>query len=387
MSSTVAVRKVETKRDHKAFFEFPWTLYKDDPNWVPPLRSIRSDTLNREKNPAWEYLEGDYYLAWRGDEVVGTIAAFVNRHHNEYNKENIAWFGFFECYDDQEVANALLNTAIDWARLQGYDGIRGPQNFTTHEECGLLVDGFVPSVLLMPYNPPYYQKLVENIGFQKVMDAYSFFGDFNPDTFPQHPNYARLKKLVKRIKRNDDISVRRVNRKDLKKDFKLFQQIYNEAWAENWGFTPMTDPELKALVDAMGLLFDPKLSAIVELNGEPVGFMIGVPDFNLIFKEVYPRPGVPEPWSLLKVLWHWKIRPKMNVFRVPLMGVKPEYRSRGLDLVMYELFVDTIIQREVPYYMMDCGWILESNHDMMGVLKGGGLEIYKTHRFYELPLK
>lgn len=387
MSSTVTIRKVESKQDHKAFFEFPWTLYKDDSNWVPPLCSIRRDTLNREKNPAWEYLEGDYYLAWRGDEVVGTIAAFVNHHHNEYNDENIAWFGFFECYDDQDIADALLNTAIEWARSHGYDGVRGPQNFTTHEECGLLVDGFEPSVLLMPYNPPYYQALVENRGFQKVKDVYSFYGDFNPDTFSQERNYARLKKLVKRITRNGDVTVRHANRKDLQSDFKLFQQIYNEAWSENWGFTPMTDGELKALIDSMKLLFDPKLSAIVELDGEPVGFMIGIPDFNTIFHRVYPRPSVPEIFTLLNIVRHWKISNKMHVFRVPLMGVKSEYRKRGLDLVMYDLFVETIVQRKVPYYAMDCGWILEDNHDMVGVLKGAGLQIYKTHRFYELALE
>jgi hypothetical protein len=174
MSTPVTIRKVENKQDFKAFFEFPWTIHKDNPNWVPPLKSIRRETLDKKKNPAWEYLEGDYYAAWRGDQIVGTIAAFVNYRHNEYHGEHVSWFGFFESINDPDVATALLNTAIEWGKSRAYDAIRGPQSFTTHEECGLLIDGFERPVMLMSYNPPYYQDLIENhTDFKKVMDTHS----------------------------------------------------------------------------------------------------------------------------------------------------------------------------------------------------------------------
>src|SRR5512145_355428 len=149
----VEVRPVKTPSEFKAFFEFPWTLYKDDPNWVPPLLSMRHDLLDKHKNPAWdEYMEGEYFAAWRGDKIVGTIVAFVNHRHNQFHQEHVGWFGMFETYDDQEVATALLDTATEWVKARGYDAILGPQTFTTHEDVGILVDGFTRPVLLMPYN-------------------------------------------------------------------------------------------------------------------------------------------------------------------------------------------------------------------------------------------
>jgi GNAT superfamily N-acetyltransferase len=383
MSATVIVRKVENDADFRAFFELPWAIYKDDPNWVPPLPSIRRETLDREKNPAWDYLEGDYYVAWRGNTPVGTIAAFVNRRHNEFHKENIAWFGFFDVYDDAEVARALLDTALEWARSRGYDAGRGPQSFTTHEECGLLVEGFAPPVVLMPYNAPYYAGHIEAAGFEGVMDTHSFYYDYVQERFEQSKEHERLTKLVKRITRNGDISVRSVDRRAMHDDFALVKALYNRAWVANWGFTPMTERELDGLVESLGMIFDPRLSAIVSVDGEPVGFMLGAPDFNQVLKAAHPRPREPEVLALLRAAWHWKIRPKIEGFRIPLMGVVEEHRKRGLDLVMYNHFMDQLKTMKRPYRHVDGGWVLETNQDMMGTLKGAGMEIYRTYRFYE----
>lgn len=386
MSTAVTVRKVENDADFRAFFELPWSIYRDDPNWVPPLQSIRRETLDREKNPAWDYLEGDYFVAWRDKTPVGTIAAFVNRRHNEFHNENVAWFGFFDVYDDAEAARALLDTALVWARSRGYDAVRGPQSFTTHEECGLLVDGFGPPVLLMPYNAPYYATHIEAAGFERVMDTYSFYYDYEPERFKQSKEHSRLQKLVKRITRNGDISVRSVDRRNLRDDFALFKSLYNRAWVANWGFTPMTERELDALVESLGMIFDPRLSAIVSVENEPVGFMLGAPDFNRAIQAAYPRPNEPELLTLLRVAWHWKIRPKIDGFRIPLMGVVEEHRKRGLDLVMYSHFLDQLQAMKRPYRHVDGGWVLETNQDMMGTLKGAGMAIYRTYRFYEKPV-
>ena len=385
MASAVTVRKVENTDDFKAFFTFPWKLYADDPNWVPPLKSIRSDTLNKEKNPSWDYLEGDYFAAWKDDQIVGTIVAFVNHWHNEFHKENIAWFGFFETVNDENVAHALLNTAVEWATSRGYDALRGPQSFTTHEECGLLINGFERPVMLMPYNPPYYQALVESVGFHKVQDVFSYYANWN--IMRQSRFDERVQRLVDRVARKANLHVRPIDNKNLKREFQHFKSIYNDAWEKNWGFTPMTEKELDALVKSLGMIFDPRLGCFVVDGDEPVAFILGVPDFNQVLERARPHPTVPEPITLIRALWHWKIRPKIDTFRVPLMGVKQAYRNKGADLLLYHYILSELPKLPTQYVHLDAGWILESNQNMMGLLETMGLELYRTYRFYEMPLK
>jgi len=386
MSNSISVRKVSTKAERKAFFELPWTIYRDDPNWVPPLLSIRRDTLNPDKNPSWEYLEGDYFIAWQGDEPVGTIAAFVNKRHNEFHNEHIAWFGFFESINDRDVAAALLNTATEWAQSHGYDALRGPQSFTTHEECGLLIDGFERPIMLMPYNPPYYQTLIEQIpGFSKAIDTFSFY--YNWKLVQENKTIERFSRIIERIKRRGNFTVRPINRKNLQADFRIFKDIYNDAWDANWGFTPMTEKELDNLVESLGMFFDPHLACFVEDDGKPIGFMLGVPDFNQVLYRAQARPGIPEPITLVRALWHWKIRPKIDAFRIPLMGVRAAYRKKGVDLLMYDYFLNELPKLSTNYQHMDAGWILESNQDMMGILQSVGLNAYRTYRFYEKPIR
>lgn len=383
--TAVEVRKVETAADFKALFEFPWTLYKGDPNWVPPLLSMRRDLLDKQKNPAWaEYMEGDYFAAWRGDRIVGTIAAFINHRHNQFHNEHVGWFGLFEVYDDQEAATALLTTAADWVRARGYDAIRGPQTFTTHEDCGVLVDGFVRPVLLMPYNYPYYGKLVENAGFHKAMDLYSFH--LSRQGAAEHKTGDRLKRLTDAVMKRNKISVRRIDAKNLKADFALFKELYNAAWDKNWGFVPMTPRELDAMVDSLGQFFDPDKAFFGEVNGQPAGFVLAVPDFNQVLHKVYPRPGVPEVFSLLKALWYWKIRPAIDTARIPLMGVKEEFREKGVAAVLYYFVLEALLA-DPRIQHSDSGWILEANENMVSIALSFGSTIYKTHRIYEKVLK
>lgn len=376
--SDVVVRKVETKADHQVFFEFPWRVYADDPNWVPPLLSMRRELLDREHAPAWEYLEGDFFLAWRGDQPVGTIAAYINHRHNDYQKEHIGWFGAFEVLDDQEAAHALLKTASDWVRERGFDAIRGPQTFTTHEECGLLVEGFERPILLMPYNKPYYQKYIESAGFTQSMVTYSFKMD--------RPTAAaslvgRLERITQSIMRRNKITVRGVDPKNLKRDFALFKELYNAAWQKNWGFVPMTERELDALVKSLGMFVNPKLAFFGYVEDQPVGFMLPVPDFNMVLQRAHAKPGTPEFVTLLKALYYWKIRPIMNWARVPLMGVKEEYRNKGVDVVMYYHAVQAMIDNGIEY--CDAGWILSVNNEMMSILDNFGAEKHRTYHFYE----
>ncbi len=379
----VTVRKADTAADFKAFTEFPWTLYKDDPYWVPPLLSMRHDLLNKKKNPSWEYMEGDYFAAWRGDKIVGTITAFINHRHNECWNEHIGWFGTFDVYDDQEAATALLNTATEWVKAKGFDAIRGPQSFTTHEECGLLVDGFARPVLLMPYNPPYYQKLVENAGFTKSMDVFSFH--LSREGALEHATGDRLERLTKGVMKRNKITVRQIDRKRLKEEFVLFKEIYNSAWDKNWGFVPMTPRELDAMVNSLGQFFEPDFAFFAYVEDQPAGFIMAVPDFNQVLEKAGARPGIPEIFTLLKALWYWKIRPIMSWARIPLMGVKEDFRNKGVDAVLYYHCLRALMDNP-QFDHSDSGWILEANDNMVSIAKSFGCEIYKTHRFYEKKL-
>jgi GNAT superfamily N-acetyltransferase len=380
MSHPVTVRKVETRADFKAFFEFPWTLYKDDPNWVPPLLSMRRDLLDQHKNPSWEYMEGDYFAAWRGEQIVGTIAAYVNHRHNEFHNERTGWFGAFEVYEDQEAAAALLSTTAAWVKAHGCDTLRGPQTFTTHEDVGVLVDGFTRPVLLMPYNYPYYDRLVKGAGLDKVMDVYSFH--LSRQDSQEHATGERLKRLTQAVMKRNKITVHALERKHLKAEFDLFKELYNAAWIANWGFVPMTPKELDALVASLGQFVDPDFAFFAEVDGVPAGFIMGIPDFNQVLQRVRPRPGVPEVWSLLRALWFWKVRPVIEWARIPLMGVKPEFRNKGVDAVLYYHVLEALLNSGYINHS-DSGWILEINENMVSIALSFGSTIYKTHRLYE----
>jgi GNAT superfamily N-acetyltransferase len=380
--SNVVIRKVENAQDYRLFFEFPWHHYKNDPHWIPPLLSQRRDLLDKKKNPAWEYMEGDYFIALKNGEIVGTIVGFINHHHNDHNKEHIGWFGMYETINDPDVSNALLKTACDYVQSRGYDAIRGPQNFTSHEETGLLVENFSPPQVLMPYNPPYYQTLLEQADFVGVMDVYSVYQD--RDIIRRNNTLERFGKIAQRAIEKSGITIRPLDIKRKKQEFEIFKEIYNSAWNDNWGFHPFTPRELDALVASLGQFVDPKLAFFAEANGKPAGFALAIPNLNESLQFAYPRPGIPEIWSLLKVFYHWQIAKKIKSTRLPLMGVIPEHRNKGADLALMHALLAAMLPMQYDY--MDAGWILKINPLMSIIGKVEG-KPYKTHRFYEKSLK
>ena len=369
------------RREFEDFFAFPWRHYADDANWAPPLLSIRRQLLDKSKHPAWKYMEGEYFAAWQRGKMVGTVAAFINHEHNRYHAENIGFFGLFESIDDTAVARGLLEAAADWVRAGGADAIRGPANFTTNEECGLLVENFSQPVIMMPYNPPYYAALIEQAGFEKVMDLYCIYQD--RETIESTNSLERLERLVKRASERSGIIVRSMNARDKKAEFERFREIYNAAWEKNWGFIPMNDEELEALVRDLGMLVEADLAFFAEIAGEPVGFALTIPNFNEALRRAYPRPGVPEIWTMAQVAWHWKIRRSIRGVRMPLMGVKQEHRNKGVELAMLLEVMKALLPSRYDY--LDSGWILETNPLIKISVSLGG-QIYKTHRFYQRSL-
>lgn len=326
-------------------------------------------------------MEGEYFAAWRMGKIVGTIAAFINHAHNRYHDENIGFFGLFETIDDAAVAQGLLEAAAEWVRLRGADAIRGPANFTTNEECGLLVDNFSQPVIMMSYNPPYYAALIEQAGFEKVMDLHCIYQD--RETIESTNSLERLERLVKRASERSGIIVRNMNARDKKAEFERFREIYNAAWEKNWGFIPMNDEELEALVRELGMLVEADLAFFAEIAGEPVGFALTIPNFNEALRRAYPRPGVPEILTMAQVAWHWKIRRSIRGVRMPLMGVKQAYRNKGVELAMLLAVMKALLPSRYDY--LDSGWILETNPLIKISVSLGG-QIYKTHRFYQKSL-
>lgn len=384
MSDALSVRKVAGDADFRAFFEFPWRVHRDSPAWVPPMLSMRRELLDKQKNPAWSYMEGDYYLAWRNAQPVGTIAAFINHRHNEVHDERIGWFGAFDVLADQQAASALLDAAADHVRRRGYEALRGPQTFTTHEECGLLIDGFGQPVLLMPWNPPRYQTHVEQAGLVKHVDMFSFA--MNRDVSADSGLTQRLRRITQQVMKRNRIEIRPIDRKRLSDEFSLFRELYNSAWDRNQGFVPMTEAELDALVAGLGQFLDPEFAFFASVAGEPAGFVLGIPDFNQVLRRAAPRPGVPEPLTLLRALWHWKLRPVIDTVRIPLLGVREQFRNKGVDVALYYHILAACLAH--PHVQQaDGGWILESNEAMVRVAQNMRLEPYKTHRLYERSLQ
>lgn len=379
---TIDVRKVSSKADFKAFFEFPWTIYRGDPNWVPPLLSMRRELFDRQKGAAWEYMDGDLFTAWRGDQIVGTIGVVENRRHNEFHDERIAWFGAFDVFDDQEAAHGLFEAALAWARGRGLTALRGPQTFTTHEETGLLVEGFTRPVILYSYNKPYYQRLVEAEGFTGVMDTYGYY--LSAAKAIEIGTLDRLNRLSTAIEKRNKIRVRMTDPKNLKQEFQLLKDLYNAAWEKNWSFVPMTPRELDVMVKSLGQFFDYRLSFFSYVDDEPAGMVMGLPDFNQVLQKAQPRPGTPEVWTLLRALYYWKVARIIDWGRVPLLGVKEKFRGKGVDVVMYAALLRSMIEN--GYKHSDSGWILSTNQPMTGIAKNVGGEVYKVYRYYEKAL-
>lgn len=372
------IRPLASRQEFTEFFQFPWRHYAEDANWVPPLLSMRRQLLDKAKHPAWKYMDGEFFAAWRDGQMIGAVVGFINREHNRYHQENIGFFGLFETIDDPEVAAGLLEAAGQWVRSRGAEAIRGPASFTTNEECGLLIKNFDRPMVMMPYNPPYYQTLIESAGFEKVMDVHCMYMDRS--LIEAGNTLARLEKLVERAARRSGITVRPFNARDKKAEFGLFRDIYNAAWVKNWGFIPMNSEELEALVSDLGMLVEPELAFFAEIKGEPIGFALSIPNFNEALHGAYPRPGVPQLFTLARVLWHWKIRRAIKGVRMPLMGVKQEHRNKGVELALFLALMKALLPSRYDY--LDSGWILETN-SLISISLNLGSQIYKTHRFYQ----
>jgi len=375
----LTINIVKDTNDLMTFISFPWAVYKGDAYWVPPLISERKEFLDKEKSPFFKHAKGDFFIARRGDKVVGTIAAFTNELYNEFQETNDGWFGFFEVLEDPEAAEALLSTAVEWSKNAGHDSVIGPAQFSTNDELGLLIDGFNDRPrILMTYNPPRYQKYIENFGFEKAMDlwAYSLSLAHFKENMPE-----KLIRVTEKIRTRKDFHIRSVNMKKFDEEVEKVKKIYNNSWDRNWGFVPFTDPEIDRLAASLKPILDPSVVFFVELDGEAIGFGLSLPDLNQPLHLAYPKPTTPEALTMVKMAWHWKVRRKVDWLRVFALGVLPEYRGTGVDALIYMETAKAALRK--GYKWVEMSWILENNEMINRTSQLLGGKIYKTYRMYQ----
>jgi GNAT superfamily N-acetyltransferase len=370
----LAVRRVNDKKDLRLFIKFPWKVYAGNEYWVPPLLLDRKKVLDRSKNPFYRHAEMELFLAMRGRDLVGRVGAIVNHLHNSVHKENIGFFGFFECINDQTVSSALFDAARTWLVSKGVSAMRGPVNPSTNDDCGLLIDGFEESpAVMMPYNPPFYSTLVESYGMKKVMDLYAY------ELRKERMEVGRAVRLANLVRQRTATRIRTLEMKRLQSEVDLIKSVYNDAWSLNWGFVPLTDEEIDHLAADLKQIVDPDLALFAEVNGQVVGFILALPDFNQVLKRI-PN-GRLFPFGLVKILLY---RSKIDSARLIIAGVIKEYQRRGIDAILYTEILERAAEKGI--YRGEASWILESNKMMTGGLEAMNAERTKTYRMYEMNI-
>ncbi len=364
---------VRTKKEINTFIELPFQLYRNDPNWVPPLRREMEKVFHPESNPFLAHAEIERFLCIDSSRVLGRVAGIVDNNHNQFHKEKTAFFGFFESVRDINAAALLLDTVKDWARARGMERLRGPMNPSMNAECGFLLEGFdSPPVIMMPYNPPYYLEHMEAIGFRKVKDLFAFYKD-NTKGIPD-----RMKRIVELVRKRTGVVVRPLNMNKLENEVKIIKRIYNDAWEKNWGFVPMTDAEMDEMVKILKPLAVPDLVLFAEIKGKPVGVSITIPDYNQVLKHLNGKLGVV---GLAKFAYY---RRKITGLRAIVFGVVKEFRSAGLHAVLYYETEKAAVRH--GFQSCELSWNLEDNDEINSFDAALGGEIYKKYRTYEIKI-
>jgi ribosomal protein S18 acetylase RimI-like enzyme len=376
MSGPVAIERIgNSRRELSRFFDVADRIYASDPNWVAPLRDDLAKVFALE-NPFFRHAEMQIFIARRDGVDCGRIVAILDRAHNEFHGEKTAFFGWFESVDDRSVSDLLFEAAALWARERKMKVLRGPANPSLNDECGLLVEGFdSPPVLMMTYNPRYYQALYEAVGFRKAKDLLAFWFEIGPEPM------ARFEKINARLRRNEPgFRTQKITKSSLARDLPRVREVYNAAWEKNWGFVPMTAEEMDFMAARLKPLLVPDYALIGELRRpdgsyEPVAFILTLPDYNVAMA---PLKGRLLPFGWLKFLLGTR---KIKSIRVLTLGVKKEYRSRGLHSLLWEIGLRTSLEK--GYTGCEVSWVLEDNDLMIRGLRIWGGKQYKTYRMYD----
>ena len=377
--TNIDIRAVTTSQDREMFLDVPKLVYSDDPLWVSPLRSDVAKQF-APSNPFFDYGTMQQFIAVNQEgnkpQAMGRIVAAINQRLIEREGKNIGLFGSFECIPDFTIAQSLFNRACQWLQEQGMIRVRGPIDFSTHNNCFFLVDGFdsAPTVM-MPYNPSYYPEFMEQDGWEKAKDAYAY--DFPLD----HSLAAKFEKSY-RIACQSGITFRplRTKGEGFEQDVKSLYDLFNRAFVDNWSSTPRSQEEFFEEAKSLKSLVDPDLFPVAEDQGQMVGFWMALPDYNIPLKQV----GGKLNWlGILKFLWY---RRQINQARVIAMCSLPEYRRKMIPLALIYLGMQGGIKKGKPYKRAELSWVFEDNLSSRKLIEAAGGKIYKTYRIYEKSL-
>ena len=375
-ADSVQIKPVETAADRDAFLRVPWSLYGDDPAWVPPLLQERRDFLNPKKNPLFESADVRLWLALRGGRPVGRISAQVNRVHLAHHKDATGQFGLLEAEDRAATFHALLSTAETWLMARGMQRVTGPFSLSINQESGLLVDGFDhPPALMMGHARLYYGERLEAEGYRKIKDLicyrYTETSELTTST----------KRMLERVSDLEGLTLRSLDMRRYEEDLRAIVDIFNDAWANNWGFIPMSAAELRALARDLKPIVRPETIAIAELDGRPVAMVISLPNVN---EAIADLDGRLLPFGWAKLLWRLKVRTPRTA-RIPLMGIRREFHGTMLGAGLALAVLDRVREAHLRLGIdeVELSWILEDNLPVQHLIAQCGGVPYKTYRVYE----
>ena len=376
-SHSIQIVQVETPREVDQFIRTPWKIYAEDSQWIPPLFMERRQLLSK-KNPYFAHAQARFWMAYHGDQPVGRISAQIDEYHLTRYQDHTGFFGMLEAPNDETIFRALFDVAEDWLRAQGIRQIRGPFNLSINQECGLLIDGFdTPPMVMMGHAQPYYQTCLEKIGYQKAIDLLAYKIDLN-FTIP-----PLIQKAIR--KAESSITFRSLRRSDFKEELQIIQDIFEDAWSENWGFIPFSKEEFDAVGQELRLLVDDSFVQIAEVDGSPEAMLVAFPNVNEMIRDLNGRLL---PFGWLKFLWRLKISLPRTA-RVALMGVRKKYQGTPLGAVLAFGMIDSVRHsgRRRRIQEVELSWILEDNVGMRNMLHAIGSAPYKTYRIYEKGLQ
>ncbi len=364
------------KKDVDRFLKVSYAIYQNDPLWVAPLLMDVKKVFSHQ-NPFFHHAEMQLWVATKQGRDVGRIAGIIDQNYLQHQKDQAAFFGFFECQDDPQSSRALFEAVAAWAREKKMQRLLGPMNPTNNDECGLLVQGYDSSpAIMMTYNPPYYLDLVEAAGFQKAKDLLAFYIEIKSGS---HERMERMSTIF--AKRQPGIKVRFLDRKNLVNDLARIKEIYNAAWEDNWGFVPMTDAEIDFMAARMKPLLMDGLNYLAESATEPVAFMLMVPDYNQVFK---PLKGRLLTLKILGALPYLLGKKRPRLVRLVAFGIKKQFRGRGVEATIFAEGLKHIAQ--AGFAGCEASWILEDNIKVQRLIEIFEGKVYKTYRIYQKNL-
>lgn len=377
--SDLDIRPVSSARDRKAFVDFAWEIYRDDPAWVPPLKSEVHALLDPKKNPWFGHGRATLFLAERDGRVVGRISAQIDDLVQIHMEPDLGQWGLFEAVDGDSAA-ALIAHAEQWLRDQGMTKALGPVSISIWDEPGLLIDGFdQPPMVMMGHHRPEYRAWIEAAGYLKAKDLYTYELDIRLDMVPL------IDRLIKAGEKNPRIRIREVDKSKFDAEAAIILGLLNDAWSENWGYVPLTEAEIAYAGKKLKPIIYEDLVRIAEVDGEPAAFMITIPDINELIADL---DGRLFPFGWAKLLWRLR-NPRTRRVRVPLMGVAKKWqgsRLAGQLAFMLIEFTRRVCVAKYGVHTGEFGWVLEDNQGMMSIAQLPGANINHTYRIYAKTL-